>query len=46
MRRILVENARRKQRLKRGAGVRRTPLDDVALETMCPRTISWLWMRL
>jgi RNA polymerase sigma factor (TIGR02999 family) len=32
MRRILVENARRKQRLKRGAGVGRMPLDDVALE--------------
>ncbi len=32
MRRILVENARRKQRLKHGGGQDRVPLDDVAIE--------------
>lgn len=34
MRRILVENARRKKRLKRGAGLERVGLDDVS----CPVT--------
>ncbi len=37
MRRILVESARRKKSLKRGAGVRRTPLDDVAVECEVPQ---------
>jgi RNA polymerase sigma factor (TIGR02999 family) len=37
MRRILVESARRKQSLKRGAGVRRTTLDDVAVECEVPQ---------
>lgn len=31
MRRILVDNARRKNRVKRGGGGRREPLDDVAI---------------
>jgi RNA polymerase sigma factor (TIGR02999 family) len=37
MRRILVESARRKKSLKRGAGVRRTTLDDVAVECEVPQ---------
>ncbi|MBC8875747.1 MAG: sigma-70 family RNA polymerase sigma factor [Planctomycetes bacterium] len=36
MRRILVENARRKQRLKRGGGRHREPLGDVAVESDVP----------
>jgi RNA polymerase sigma factor (TIGR02999 family) len=32
MRRILVENARRRNRLKRGGGRQRSPLDDVQIE--------------
>ncbi len=36
MRRILIENARRKQRLKRGAGQRRVDLDDVELPPETP----------
>ena len=36
MRRILVENARRKQRLKRGGELAREPLDDVAVECEVP----------
>jgi RNA polymerase sigma factor (TIGR02999 family) len=31
MRRILIENARRKQRIKRGGGLERRPLDDLVL---------------
>jgi RNA polymerase sigma factor (TIGR02999 family) len=37
MRRILVENARRKHRLKRGAGVRAGSLEDVAVECEVPQ---------
>ena len=37
MRRILVDNARRKKCLKRGAGVRPIPLDDVAVECEVPQ---------
>ena len=37
MRRILVENARRKQRLKRGGQLRRSPLNDVAVECGVPQ---------
>ena len=33
MRRILVENARRKKQLKRGGGLHRTPLDDIEIES-------------
>ena len=33
MRRILVEKARRKQRLKHGGAVRRVPLDEVEIES-------------
>jgi RNA polymerase sigma factor (TIGR02999 family) len=33
MRRILVESARRKKRLKRGGGLARDPLDDLAIES-------------
>ena len=33
MRRILVENARRKKQLKRGGHLRRTPLDDLEIES-------------
>jgi hypothetical protein len=33
MRRILIENARRKARLKRGGGRTRQPLDETALAT-------------
>jgi RNA polymerase sigma factor (TIGR02999 family) len=36
MRRILVENARRKQRLKRGGELQREPLGDVAVECEVP----------
>ena len=36
MRRILIENARRKQRLKRGAGQRRVDLGDVELPAETP----------
>jgi RNA polymerase sigma factor (TIGR02999 family) len=36
MRRILVENARRKQRVKHGGGRERTELDDVALAVEGP----------
>ena len=36
MRRILIENARRKQRLKRGGGQRRVDLDDVELPVETP----------
>ena len=34
MRRLLVENARRKRRIKRGAGLRRTSIEKV--EVVCP----------
>jgi RNA polymerase sigma factor (TIGR02999 family) len=37
MRRILVESARRKKCLKRGAGVRQDPLADVAVECEVPQ---------
>jgi RNA polymerase sigma factor (TIGR02999 family) len=37
MRRILVESARRKKSLKRGVGMRRAPLDDVAVECEIPQ---------
>lgn len=33
MRRILVDNARRKHRLRRGGGLRRQPLEDVAIHS-------------
>jgi len=36
MRRILIENARRKQRLKRGGGKRRVDLDDAVLPLETP----------
>jgi len=36
MRRILIENARRKQRLKRGGGQRRIDLDNVELHVETP----------
>jgi RNA polymerase sigma factor (TIGR02999 family) len=36
MRRILIENARRKQRIKRGGGVQREPVDDLALDIADP----------
>jgi RNA polymerase sigma factor (TIGR02999 family) len=36
MRRILVENARRKQRLKRGGELAREPLDDAGVECEVP----------
>ncbi len=36
MRRILVENARRKQRLKRGGEMHRSPLDDVEVQCEVP----------
>jgi RNA polymerase sigma factor (TIGR02999 family) len=36
MRRILIENARRKQRLKRGGGQRRVDLDDIELPADAP----------
>ncbi|MFC1766383.1 ECF-type sigma factor [Planctomycetota bacterium] len=36
MRRILIENARRKQRLKRGGGQRRVDLDDVEVPIETP----------
>jgi RNA polymerase sigma factor (TIGR02999 family) len=37
MRRILVESARRKKCLKRGAGLSRIPLDDVVVECEVPQ---------
>jgi RNA polymerase sigma factor (TIGR02999 family) len=37
MRRILVENARRKHRLKRGAGMGREPLANMAVECEVPQ---------
>ncbi len=36
MRRILVENARRKQRLKRGGQMHRSPLEDVEVQSEVP----------
>lgn len=36
MRRILIENARRKHRLKRGGGLRRVELDDADVAESCP----------
>ncbi len=38
MRRILIENARRKGRLKRGAGRRRVDLDEVRMDVEDPST--------
>jgi ECF sigma factor len=37
MRRILVENARRKHSVKRGGGLVRQPLDEAALQAPQPR---------
>jgi RNA polymerase sigma factor (TIGR02999 family) len=37
MRRILVESARRKKSLKRGAGIRRLVMDDLAVECEVPQ---------
>jgi RNA polymerase sigma factor (TIGR02999 family) len=37
MRRLLVENARRKRSLKRGEGFNRQPLDELAIEVPQPR---------
>ena len=41
MRRILVENARRKQRLKHGGGHERLNLDEVEAVTDAPRMTCW-----
>ena len=45
MRRILVENARRKQRLKHGGGYQRVEVDAVDLACPFPTTICWLSMK-
>jgi len=45
MRRILVEAARRKRRLKHGGNLERVDIENVDLAAPCPMTTCWPWTK-